>query len=324
MVKAIEFAATGGPEALKLVEKDLPPPGPGEVRLKHTAIGLNFIDVYHRTGLYPVKLPAVPGLEAAGIVDKLGEEVTNFQRGDRVAYGRGPLGAYAEERNIRAVECVKLPEEVNDDLAAASMLKGLTAWYLLHQTFPVKKGDTVLVHAAAGGVGLLLCQWAKKIGARVIGTVGSEQKATLARQHGCSEVIFYKRENVAERVQQLTNSQGVEVAYDSVGKDTFMASLDSLRPLGMLVSYGQSSGPVPPFTTSELAKRGSLFLTRPSLMDYVREDKVYHQAAKELFALLGTGELSVSIGQRFPLSFADKAHKALEGRETTGATILVP
>ncbi len=324
MVKAIEFSATGGPEVLVQVEKELPLPGPDEVRIKHTAIGVNFIDTYHRTGLYPVKLPAIPGLEAAGIVDKLGKGVTSFARGDRVAYGRGPMGAYAEERNIRAVECVKIPDAVNDDLAAASMLKGLTAWFLLHQTFPVKKGDTILVHAAAGGVGLLLCQWGKKLGARVIGTVGSEQKATLARQNGCDEIIFYRTDNVAERVQRLTGGQGVDVVYDSVGKDTFTASLDSLHPLGMLVCFGQSSGPVPPFALSELAKRGSLFLTRPSLMDYVREDKTYHQAANALFKLLASGELKVTLGQRFPLSLAAKAHQALEGRETTGATILVP
>ena len=324
MIKAIEFSETGGPEVLKSIERDVPQPQAGEVRVKHTAIGLNFIDTYHRTGLYPVALPCIPGLEAAGIIDKIGDGVVGFKRGDRVAYGRGPRGAYTEARTIRAVECVKLPDEVNDDLAAACMLKGMTAWFLLHQTFPVKKGDTVLIHAAAGGVGLILCQWAKKLGARVIGTVGSEHKASLARQHGCDEVIFYKRESIAERMQILTHGQGAEVVYDSVGKDTFIASLDSLRPLGMLVSYGQSSGVIPPFSISELAKRGSLFLTRPSLMDYVRDDKLYHQAANALFAELRSGAIRVTIGQRFPLALAESAHRALEARETSGATILIP
>ncbi|MEJ0010948.1 MAG: quinone oxidoreductase [Alphaproteobacteria bacterium] len=294
------------------------------MRLRHTAIGLNFIDTYYRTGLYTTKLPAIPGIEAAGMVDKVGDGVRGLVRGDRVAYARGPLGAYAEARNIRAVECVKLPDSVNDDLAAAAMLKGLTAWYLLHQTFPVNKGDTILVHAAAGGVGLLLCQWAKRIGARVIGTVGSEKKATLARQNGCDEIVFYRHESIGERVAQITKGQGVEVVYDAVGATTFTASLDSLKPLGMMVSYGQASGPIPPFSLTELARRGSLFITRPSLMDYVRDNATYHKAADVLFRMLGSGELNISIGQRFPLAYAAQAHKALEGRETVGASILVP
>lgn len=324
MVKAIEIARAGGPEVLKTVDKTLPNLAAGQVLLRHTAIGLNYIDTYHRTGLYPVPLPAILGMEASGVIEALGDGVTQLKAGDRVAYGRGPIGAYAERRIIRASECVKLPENISDELAAAGLLKALTAWYLLTQTFPVKKGDTILVHAAAGGVGQLLSQWGNRLGARVIGTAGNDEKALRALKAGCHEVIVYRHENVAERVQQLTHGQGVEVVYDAVGKDTFMASLNCLRPLGMMVSYGQASGPIPPLDVSELSKRGSLFLTRPTLMDYVREDKTYHQASNLVLGMLARGELTVEIGQRFSLWEAAKAHEALEARHTQGSTILVP
>lgn len=323
MVDAIQFSKAGGPEVLKPLKITLPDPAPGEVRLRHTAIGLNYIDTYHRAGLYPLPLPAVPGMEAAGIIDSVGEGV-DLKPGTRVAYGRGPVGAYASARNISAHECVVLPDTVSDVTAACSMLKGLTAWYLLYETFPVRKGDTILVHAAAGGVGLILCQWAKYIGARVIGTVGSEAKSIIAKQAGCDEVILYREEPVAARVWDITEGKGVPVVYDAVGKATFTASLDSLAPKGLMVSYGQASGPIPPFELSELAKRGSLFITRPSLKDYVADDAAYQQAATTLFKLLGKGTIKVRAAQRYPLSEAAQAHRALEARETSGSSVLIP
>jgi NADPH2:quinone reductase len=324
MVMAIQFARVGGPEVLEPVTLTLPAPQPGQVLVKHTAIGLNYIDTYHRSGYYPVGLPAVPGLEAAGIVEAVGEGVTSVKLGDHVVYGRGPMGAYAEKRFISAKECILIPQGVGDEVVASAMLKGLTAWYLLHQTFPVSKGDTILVHAAAGGVGLLLVQWAKKLGARVIGTAGSAEKAGLARNHGADDMILYREEDVAERVRTLTGGKGVDVVYDAVGKTTFRSSLDSLKPLGLMVSYGQASGPIPPFDLSELAKRGSLFITRPGMMDYMKEDATYRKAAEALLALIAAGELKVRVDQRYPLREAGKAHAALEARETTGSTVLVP
>ena len=324
MVNAIRFYAHGGAQVLKFEAVEVPPPGAGEVRLRHTAIGLNYIDVYHRSGLYPVHLPAIPGLEAAGVVEAVGDEVKNFKVGDHVAYGRGPMGAYAEVRNIPAKELILLPAGVSDEVGAAAMLKGLTAWYLLHQTFPVSKGDTLLVHAAAGGVGLILTQWAKKLGARVIATVGSEEKAGLARQHGADQVILYRTEPVAQKVRQLTDGKGVDVVYDAVGKATFIASLDSLKPQGMMVSYGQASGPIPPFDLQELAKRGSLYLTRPSLNDYMKRDATYREAATSLLARIAAGDIRIEVAQRFSLKDAGKAHIALETRETVGATVLIP
>lgn len=324
MVMAMQFSQPGVSDVLKPVETTLPPPGPGEVRLRHTAIGLNYIDTYHRSGLYPVKLPCTPGLEAAGVVEEVGPQVGSLRAGDRVVYGRGPIGAYAERRNIAAGECIPIPDSVSDETAASVMLKGLTAWFLLHETFPVRKGDTILVHAAAGGVGLILTQWAVWRGASVIGTAGSEAKAKIAQEHGCGPVILYRRENVAERVKSLTSGRGVDVVYDAVGKDTFVASLDSLRPKGMMVSYGQASGPIPPFEVSELAKRGSLFLTRPSLMDYMRDEVTYRKAATDLLREIAHGHIKVQTEQRFSLRDAAAAHRALEARETVGSTVLIP
>jgi NADPH2:quinone reductase len=320
----MQFAKVGGPEVLVWRERSLGRPGPGEVRIRHTAIGLNYIDIYHRRGLYPLPLPAIPGLEAAGIVEEVGEGV-HMQPGTRVVYGRGPVGAYAEARIIAAKEVIPIPSGVSDAVAACAMLKGLTAWYLLHETFPVKKGDTVLIHAAAGGVGLILSQWAKKLGARVIGTAGSLPKATLAKQHGCDEVILYREEeDVAKRVKELTNGEGVPVVYDAVGKATFAASLDSLKPMGLMVSYGQASGPVPPLDLLELSRRGSLFITRPSLNDYMRPDTTYRKAAEAVLSGIASGDLRVVPAQQFPLQEAAEAHRALEARETMGSTVLIP
>lgn len=323
MVDAMQFSKTGGPEVFEKIDVKLGAPGPGEVRLRHTAIGLNFIDVYHRTGLYATQLPTIAGMEAAGVVEEVGAGVT-LKPGARVAYARGGLGAYAAERMIAANHLVPLPDGVSDVVAASVMLKGLTAWYLLHETFPVRAGDTILVHAAAGGVGQILCPWAKAIGARVIGTVGSEAKAVTAKQAGCDEVILYREEDVAKRVRELTNGEGVPVVYDAVGKTTFAASLDSLRPLGMMVSYGQASGPVPPFDVQELSKRGSLFLTRPSMVHYVAKDADYARGAKALFAMLESKKITIKPPQRFALADVADAHRALEGRETSGSTVLIP
>lgn len=323
MVNAITFSATGGAEVLRFGAIELAPPVEGEARIRHTAIGLNFIDTYHRSGLYTVPLPSVLGLEAAGVVEEVGQGVTSVKVGDRVAYCRGPIGAYAEARNIAANQLVKLPDNVSDEVAAASMLKGLTAWYLLHETHRVSEHTHMLVHAAAGGVGLILTQWARMIGAYVIGTVGSEEKAKIAKAHGCDEVILYRTENVPERVRQLVKG-GVEVVYDSVGKDTFTMSLDSLRPRGHFVSFGNASGPVPPFSLLELSKRGSLTVTRPALGDYVRDDSVYQRAAAQYFALIAAGKITVEVHQQFALKDAAKAHEALESRTTTGASILLP
>lgn len=325
MVMAMQFTQTGGPDVLQAVTLNFPTkPQPGQVLLRQTAIGLNYIDTYHRSGLYQVGLPAIPGLEGAGVVEAVGEGVETVKVGDRVAYGRGPMGGYAEKRFIHAKELIAIPEGVTEEVAASVMLKGLTAWYLLHTTFPVAKGDKILVHAAAGGVGLLLVQWAVKKGALVIGTAGSPEKAKLAKEAGCSSVILYRTENVAERARALTSDVGVDVVYDAVGKDTFTGSLDSLKPQGMMVSYGQASGEIPPFDLRELSKRGSLFITRPSLMDLTKNDSLYRKAATELLAMVARGELNVSVAQRYALKDAAKAHAALESRATTGSTVLIP
>lgn len=324
MVVAMQCAQVGGPEMLQPVEVTLPAPGPNQIRLRHTAIGLNYIDVYHRSGLYPLPLPATPGMEAAGVVEAVGASVTGLKPGDRVAYGRGPVGAYAQARVIAAQECILLPDAVSDSIAASAMLKGLTAWYLLHETFPVAKGDTLLVHAAAGGVGQLLVQWAKQLDARVIATAGSAAKADIARQCGADAVILYRQEDVAARVRSLTDGRGVDVVYDAVGQSTFMGSLDSLKPKGMMVSYGQASGPIPPMELSELGKRGSLYLTRPSLMDYMRDEATYQKAARVLLAKLADGSLRVAAPTPYPLTEAAAAHTALEARQTTGSVILLP
>ncbi|MGI9416955.1 MAG: quinone oxidoreductase family protein [Geminicoccaceae bacterium] len=325
MAGAIRVHETGGANVLRYEEVDVAAPGPGEVKLRQTAVGLNFIDVYFRTGLYPAPgKPFIPGLEAAGMVEAVGDGVGDLKAGDRVAYASPPLGAYAAERLMPADKVVPVPDGVSDEQAAAMMLKGMTAWYLLRRTFKVERGQTILFHAAAGGVGLIACQWAKALGADVIGTVGSEEKAALASAHGCDHVIRYDRENVAERVKEITGGKKVPVVYDGVGADTFEASLDSLAPLGMLVCFGQSSGAVPPFDLGILNTKGSLFLTRPSLMAYTAERKDLLTAASDLFAVVGNGSVKIEINQRFPLSEAAAAHEALEGRKTTGSTLLMP
>lgn len=315
----------GGPEVLRTEEVALPDPGPREARVRQTAIGLNFIDVYHRTGLYPV--PAFPsgiGLEAAGTVVAVGDGVTEVRPGDRVAYADGPLGAYASERNIPADRLVRLPEEIDDVTAAAMMVKGLTAQYLLRRTYRVRPGETILVYAAAGGVGLILCQWAAHLGARVIGVVGSDEKAAIAGSHGCAHVIVSAREDVPSRVRELTDGRGVPVVYDSVGRATFDASLACLSPLGLMVSYGNASGPVPPFPISRLTAAGSLFLTRPSLATYVALRSELLDAARELFEVVRSGVVRVEVNQTWPLREAARAHAELEARRTTGSTVLLP
>ena len=318
---AIQFEQNGGPEVLQYTEVELPPVGPGEVRLRHTAVGVNFIDTYHRTGLYPVDLPSGLGVEGAGVVEAVGDGAP-LSVGDRVAYAGGPLGAYSTHRVMPADRLVPLPEEINDATAASIMLKGLTAHYLVRRTYVVQPGDTILVYAAAGGVGLLLCQWAKHLGATVIGCVGSQEKAELACGHGCDHPILYREEDVRQRVRELTNGDGVPVVYDSVGKDTFSTSLDCLRPLGLMVTYGNASGAVPPFAVHELTQRGSLYLTRPTLASYTATREQLEANAGELFQAVTQGILKVHQGQSFPLEQAADAHRALEARETTGATLL--
>lgn len=323
MAYAIRLMAAGGVEQMQWQEVDVPAPRAGEVTLRHTAVGLNFIDVYHRTGLYPQpSYPCGLGMEAAGVVEAVGEGVGHLQVGDRVAYMVRALGAYSERRTMEAERVVRIPDAVSEEQAAAVMLKGMTAWYLLTRTYAVTAHTTMLVHAAAGGVGTLLCQWAHALGATVIGTVGSAEKAALARTHGATHVVEYKREDIAQRVRSLTDGVGVDVVYDSVGKDTFTASLDSLKPLGMMVSYGNASGPLPPFNALELTKRGSLFFTRPGLVDYTQQLADYRAAAEAVFARVADGRLQVEIGQRFALRDAAAAHKALEAGATMGATVL--
>ncbi len=325
MPKAIIMQSTGGPEVLCWEEYDPGDPGPGEALVRHEAVGLNFIDVYHRTGLYPLpSLPAVPGMEGAGIVEQIGDNVTEVSVGDRVAYAGIPPGAYAELRCIPAHRLVKLPDDISTRRAAAMMLQGMTARYLLHGCYPVKRGDAILIHAAAGGVGSIVCQWAKHLGATVIGTVGSAAKAELARSNGCDHPVLYNEEDFVARVRETTAQEGVNVVYDSVGRATFMKSLDCLRPMGMMVSFGQASGPVAPLDLSLLAAKGSLFLTRPSLMTYTarREDLLAHAA--DLFAVVQSGAVKIMIHQSYPLADAARAHRDLEARKTTGATILIP
>jgi NADPH2:quinone reductase len=324
MTKAIVMHATGGPEVLQWEDFEPGDPGPGEVRLRHEAVGLNFIDVYHRTGLYPVgQLPAVPGMEGAGLVETVGAGVTEFKPGDRVAYAGIPPGAYAETRLIPAHRLVKLPAAISSRQAAAMMLQGMTARYLLHGCFPLKAGDTLLIHAAAGGVGLLVCQWAKHKGARVLGTVGSPAKAELAKAHGCDHPILYREEDFVAQVRKLTDGRGVDVVYDAIGQSTFMQSLDCLRPMGMLVSFGQASGPVAPLELGVLAAKGSLFLTRPSLMTYTAERRDLLAHAADLFEVVTRGAVRVAINQEYPLSRAAEAHRDLESRRTTGASVFV-
>lgn len=322
MPKAIRIHQHGGPEVLKWEEVEPGPPGPGEALVRHEAVGLNFIDVYHRSGLYPLPaLPATPGLEAAGVVQAVGEAVTEVAVGDRVAYAGIPPGAYAEVRCIPAHRLVKLPAEISTQQAAAMMLQGMTARYLLKGCWPVGPGTTILIHAAAGGVGLIVCQWARHLGATVIGTAGGPEKAELARAHGCQHPIVYTRDDFAAKVKEITNGGGVDVVYDSVGQATFMKSLDCLRPMGMMVSFGQSSGPMPPFDLAILAQKGSLFLTRPTLMTYTakRADLLAH--AHDLFEAVRSGAVKVEVGRTYPLAEASRAHRDLEGRKTTGSSI---
>jgi NADPH2:quinone reductase len=323
-MKAIRVHQTGGPEVLRWEDVPLGDPGPGEVRVRHTAVGLNFVDVYYRTGLYKApSLPFTPGSEAAGVVEAVGPGVSDLPPGMRVAYGSAPMGSYGQARLVPADRVVPLPEGIDDRTAAAMMLKGMTAHYLLHRTVQVKSGDAILLHAAAGGVGLILAQWAKALGATVIGTVGSDEKVALARAHGCDHVIVYTRERFVDRVKEITGGAGVRVVYDSVGRDTFTGSLDALRPLGMLALFGQSSGPVTAFDPALLA-RASLFLTRPSLFHYVAAREDLLAAAKALFDVVRWGKVKVEVRQTYPLAEAARAHADLESRRTTGSTVLLP
>jgi NADPH2:quinone reductase len=325
MAKAIRIHETGGPEVMRFEDYDPGRPAAGEALVRHEAVGLNFIDVYHRNGTYPLpSLPAVPGMEGAGVVEAVGEGVTEVAAGDRVAYAGLPPGAYAEARLIPAHRLVRLPDAISTRQGAAMMLQGMTARYLLHGCYKVKSGDRILIHAAAGGVGLIVCQWANHLGATVIGTVGSEEKAELARAHGCHHTILYDREDFTERTREITDGRGVDVVYDSVGQATFMKSLDCLRPMGMMVSFGQSSGLVAPFNPGLLSAKGSLFLTRPTLMTYTaqRDDLLEH--AHDLFEVVQNGAVKIEVRQTYALSEAAKAHADLEARKTTGSTILLP
>jgi NADPH:quinone reductase len=324
MAIAIRFHEHGGPEVLRVEEVEPAPPEAGEAQVRQTAIGVNYIDVYDRTGLYPGELPSGLGREAAGVITALGRKVRGFKVGDRVAYVHSRPGAYCEVRNVPVARLVKVPRGISDEQAAALMLKGLTAHFLLRRTYRVARGDSILVHAAAGGVGLLLCQWAKALGAKVIGVVGSDPKAELARRHGCRHVLILGRDELASQVRKLTKGEGVAVVYDSVGKDTFMDSLDCLRPLGMMVAYGNASGPPPALSPLELSKRGSLFLTRPTLFNYIATREALDAAARELFAAVKSRAVRVRIGQRYALTDAAQAHQDLEARRTTGSTVLVP
>jgi NADPH2:quinone reductase len=321
MPHAIRVHQFGGPEVLKWEEVEVGDPGPGQVRLRQEAAGLNFIDVYHRTGLYKQELPFTPGVEGAGVIEAVGPDVVNVKVGDRVAYG-GPVGGYAEVRLIAAERLVKLPDAIPSDQAAAMMLQGMTAHMLVRRIFPVKAGDTILIHAAAGGVGLIVCQWAKALGATVIGTVGSDEKAELARAHGCDHPIVYSRQDFVAEVGRITNGEKLPVVYDGVGRDTFMKSLDCLRRRGMMVAFGNASGPVDPFQPGLLAQKGSLFLTRPTLHDYVVKHEELEEAAGELFAMVASGKVRIELNQRFALKDAAEAHRALEGRKTSGSTVL--
>jgi NADPH2:quinone reductase len=322
--KAIRFARTGGPEVLEYVDVEVGDPGPGEARVRNHAIGVNFIDTYFRSGLYPLDLPNGLGQEAAGVVEAVGEGVTHVKPGDRVAYAARPNGAYSQLRVMPADILVHLPDAISFETGAAMMLQGLTVQYLLKQTYAVQPGETILFHAAAGGVGLIACQWARALGVNLIGTVGSNEKAALARQRGAAHVINYRDEDVVQRVLEITNGEKVPVVYDSVGKDMFTRSLDCLRPRGLMVSFGNSSGPVSPFSLNELSARGSLYITRPTLQSYAATRAQREAMAADLFDVVASGKVSIDIHQRFPLADAAQAHIALEGRRTTGKTILLP
>jgi NADPH2:quinone reductase len=324
MAKAIRIQHTGGPEVLQLEDVDVAAPAAGQARIRHTAIGINYIDTYHRTGLYPLPLPTGIGLEGAGVVEAVGPDVDDLEPGDRVAYAGGPVGAYASERVMPAERLVKVPAGISDQQAAGMMLKGMTVEYLIRRAFQVKAGDTVLLHAAAGGVGLIACQWLKALGAHVIGTVGSDDKAALAKAHGCEFPVVYTREDFVARVKEITGGKGLPVVYDSVGKDTFSRSLDCLKPRGMMVLFGAASGPVPPFDSQILAQKGSLFLTRPTLFAYTasREDLV--ASATGLFDAVLSGKVKIEVSRTYPLADAQQAHRDLESRKTTGSLLLIP
>ena len=322
MAQAIRFAKPGGPEVLEWQQIEVGKPGPGQVRLRHTAVGLNYIDTYHRSGLYQLPMPSGLGSEGAGVVEEVGPGVTGLKSGDRVAYAGGSIGSYAEERVMPADRLVPVPAGITDQQAAGMMLKGMTAWYLVRRTHQVKRGETILIHAAAGGVGLIVSQWAKHLGAIVIGTVGDEEKAALAKKNGCDHPILYKREDFVTRVNELTQGKKLPVVYDSVGKDTFYKSLDCLAPLGLMVSFGQSSGAIGPVDIGILSAKGSLFLTRPTLNTYTASREDLLTAARELFEVVQSGAVKIAVNQAYPLREAARAHRDLEGRRTTGSTIL--
>jgi NADPH:quinone reductase len=324
MAKAIVIKQTGGPEVMEYIDVTIGEPGAGEARVKQFACGLNYIDVYFRNGAYPQPLPAGLGMEGSGIVEAVGPGVTHVKVGDRVAYAGRPTGAYADVRIMPASILVKLPDAIDFDTAAAMMLQGLTVQYLFRRTYPLKGDETILFHAAAGGVGLIACQWARALGVTMIGTVGSDEKAALAKAHGCVHTINYNKENFVERVKEITGGKGVPVVYDSIGKDTFTGSLDCLSPLGMMVSFGAASGPVPQFSLNEIASRGSLFITRPSLFNYTAKREDLDTMAADLFAMVVGGKVKIDVNQRYALKDVAQAHRDLEARKTTGSTILIP
>ncbi|MGX1547482.1 quinone oxidoreductase family protein [Streptomyces adustus] len=323
MAHAVRFKETGGPDVLRWEEVVVGDPGPGEVRIRHEAVGLNFADTYFRTGLYPAPLPAGMGVEGAGVIEAVGDGVTDFTEGDRVTYTGSPLGAYSTERVMPADSLIKLPDEIDFETASAMTMRGLTSSYLLRRIYPLKAGDTILLTAAAGGVGLIVCQWAKLLGLTVIGTVSTEEKAELARAHGCDHVIHYRSESVPERVRELTDGAGVPVVFDSVGESTFAGSLASLRRRGLLVCFGTASGPVPPINAMQLAVNGSLFVTRPALADYIADPAERAELAGELFGHVAAGRISIEVGQRYALQDAAQAHRDLESGKTTGSSVFV-
>jgi NADPH2:quinone reductase len=324
MPKAIRITETGGPEVMRWEDVAVGAPGEGQARIRHTAVGVNYIDTYHRSGLYPLPLPTGLGSEAAGVVEAVGPGVTVVKPGDRVAYAGGGPGSYAEARVLPAGVLVRIPEGVTDQTAAAVMLKGMTSQYLIRRTYAVKPGETVLFHAAAGGVGLIACQWLKALGATVIGTVGSDEKAAIARAHGCDHVIVSTREDIAARVREITGGAGVPVVYDSVGKDTFLASLDCLKPLGLMVSFGNASGKVTPFDIGILSQKGSLYLTRPTLATYTATRADLEATARDVFDVIRAGKVKVEIRHTYPLAEAAQVHRNLEGRRTVGSIVMIP
>jgi NADPH2:quinone reductase len=323
MAKTAIIEEFGGPERFKIVDRDVGEPGPGEIRIAHKVAGLNFIDVYQRTGLYPLPLPSAMGMEGAGIVEAVGEGVTHLKPGDRAAYASQPPGAYCEARVMPAAQVCPLPDDISFEQGAAMMLKGMTTQYLFHRTTPLKAGDTVLFHAAAGGVGLIACQWARSEGITLIGTAGTDEKCQLALDHGAAHCINYRKENFAEKVRELTDGKGVDVVMDAVGADTFEGSLDSLKPLGMMISFGNASGPVPPVNIAILGQKGSLKITRPTLFTHIADHAACQDMARSLFAKVQSGDVKIRIDQRFALNDVAEAHRALEARQTTGSTVLV-